>query len=127
MRAPPTGDGAAAGHDGDVLATAATVGYRTVVAVEGEIDMATAAELNRILAGHVDGGAWELWVDLSKVTFMDSSGLRALLSAQSALAQQDRRLTASCPPGPVRRVLGISGVDTVVEIFPSRASAQRAH
>jgi hypothetical protein len=28
-----------------------------------------------------------------------------------------------CPPGPVRRVLEISGVDAVLEVFPDRATA----
>jgi anti-anti-sigma factor len=88
--------------------------------------MATAAELERILSGHVDGGSWELWVDLSQVTFMDSHGLHALLGVQTRLDAQARRLTVICPPGPVRRVLAVTKVDSIVDVFPTRTSAQRA-
>jgi anti-anti-sigma factor len=103
-----------------------TVGYRTVVNVEGDVDIATVTTLDDVLDGHV-AAAWELWVDLSRVTFLDSHGLRALLRTHAALEEQDRRLTVICPTGPVRRILAVSGADTILDVFPDRTSAQRAH
>jgi anti-anti-sigma factor len=106
---------------------AMTVGYRTVVNVEGDVDIATVRSLGEVLDGHVAAGVWELWVDLSLVTFMDSHGLGALLRTQSALEEQERRLTVICPAGPVRRILDVSGADAILDVFPDRTSAQRAH
>jgi anti-sigma B factor antagonist len=104
-----------------------TVGYRTVVNVEGDVDIATVRELDNVLDGHVAAAVWELWVDLSRVTFLDSHGLRALLRTHSALEEQGRRLTVICPTGSVRRILAVSGADAILDVFADRTSAQRAH
>jgi anti-anti-sigma factor len=59
-----------------------------VVAVVGEIDMATAPEV----ANAIDGGrddASRVVVDLSEVTFLDSSALNAFVQSQQELAQHD--------------------------------------
>ena len=56
-------------------------GHRTRVLVGGEIDIATAAELRSALELAVRPGITDLVIDLTDVTFMDSSGVRALLLA----------------------------------------------
>jgi anti-sigma B factor antagonist len=106
---------------------ALTVGYRTVLEVEGEIDIATAQQLEEVVAGHVAAGGGELWVDLSRVEFMDSNGLHLLLRAQSDLVRQRRRLAVICPPGPVRRLFAVAGADARLPVFADRTSAHFAH
>lgn len=51
-------------------------GARTTVAVGGEIDLVTAPELARVVRDELSRAA--VLVDLSEVTFMDSSGVRAI-------------------------------------------------
>src|SRR5207248_9753640 len=64
------------------------VGDAMIVAIVGEIDMATAPEASKsINAEH--GDARRVIVDLSEVTFLDSSALNAFVQAQQDLAQQD--------------------------------------
>jgi anti-anti-sigma factor len=70
------------------------------------------------------GGAFVL--DLSELSFMDSTGVNALLRARSLLGRERRDLVVICPPGPVRRVLELIGVVDLLAPFASRAEAAAA-
>ena len=80
-------------------------GRRTIVAVSGEIDIASSPALRSALEAALN--ADDLWVDLSETSFMDSSGLQVLLDIHR---RREGRLTVVCPPGNVRRVLDLTGV-----------------
>ena len=54
-----------------------------IVAVTGEVTFSNVGELNRRLEAALDGEAQHLVVDLTDVTFIDSSGLSALLTASA--------------------------------------------
>jgi anti-sigma B factor antagonist len=101
------------------------VGRRTVLAVAGEIDIASSPRLRAALQTALDAGAHDLWVDLDATTFMDSSGLHVLLDAHRMAGEMRRRLTIVCPPGNVRRVFEITGLATTLRIHDDRAAAQR--
>jgi anti-anti-sigma factor len=100
------------------------VGHRLVVAAAGEIDIASAGELREALAGAVSSGAAEIWLDLSDVEFMDSTGVTAIVDARGNL--DGRRFALICPDGPVRRVIEIAGIDHAIAIHASRAEAHAA-
>jgi anti-anti-sigma factor len=51
-----------------------------------------------------------LLVDLRPITFLDSSGVRALLDAERQVQALGGRLEVLVPPGPVTRVLEVTGV-----------------
>jgi anti-sigma B factor antagonist len=102
------------------------VGHRTVLAVSGEIDIATAPALLEAVDAVLASGALDVWLDLSAVTFMDSTGVRALLDTRAALSSTGRTFAVICPPGPVRRVLQIAGVEGDLPLFVDRASAHAA-
>ena len=84
------------------------VGDRTVLAVSGEVDIASSPALRSALETTFAGGTY-LWLDLCATTFMDSSGLNALAQAQRLAEGLHRQLTIICPPGNVRRVLDLTG------------------
>jgi anti-sigma B factor antagonist len=102
----------------------ARVGHRLVVAAAGEIDIASADELREALADAASSGAAEIWLDLSAIEFMDSTGITTIVDARSLLAP--RRFAVICPDGPVRRVIEISGIDRAIAIHASRADAHAA-
>ena len=52
----------------------------------------------------------ELVVDLSQVTFLDSTGIRELIVAEQALARRGGRLVVCGAHGVVRRCLEVTGV-----------------
>ena len=77
------------------------------VRVTGEIDLATATELRQRLNSVIASGDVDL--DLSDVTFLDSSGLVVLLAARQGL-HDNHRLTVRNPSKRVLRVFELSGV-----------------
>jgi anti-sigma B factor antagonist len=84
-------------------------GRRTVLAVSDEVDLATVPALRSALEAAFDSGAPEVWIDLTRTTFMDSSGLQAVFSAHARTQDAGRKLEIVCPPGPVRRLFDIVG------------------
>jgi anti-sigma B factor antagonist len=101
------------------------VGRRAVLSVAGEVDISTAAEL-RTAIETAGTRAFEVWVDLSDTTFMDSSGLHAMARARACLADANIRLALICTDGPVLRVIKLTGFDRIFEIHPSRSDANHA-
>ncbi len=101
------------------------VGRRAVLSVTGEIDMTTAPALQEALESAA-GQAFEVWLDLTAATFMDSTGIHAVARIRARLVEVDRRLVVICPSGPVLRVFNLTGLDRLLEIHPSRRAAHDA-
>jgi len=90
---------------------------RLVIAVRGELDLATAPQLEEALVPRLqDGGS--VLLDLRPLEFMDSTGVRVIVAAHHAAQDGGGHLAlARCAPdGPVARVLEISGLDTVLNV-----------
>jgi anti-sigma B factor antagonist len=100
-----------------------SVGRRAVLSVAGEVDISTAADLQAAIENAATR-AFEIWLDLSETTFMDSSGIHALVQARAR--QANLRLALICPDGPVLRVLRLTGLDRTFEIHASRSEANYA-
>jgi anti-anti-sigma factor len=94
-----------------------------VLAVAGELDLATAPELRERLGAAVDAGAAEIVVDLRAVTFMDSIGLAAVLHARSRLREDGRLALVVAPDSYVHLVLEIAGMPRALAIFENRDAA----
>jgi anti-sigma B factor antagonist len=87
-----------------------------VLVVTGEIDIATAPQLRRELEALSREAHSPGIVDLAGVTFLDSSGISALLAARKAVSGTAVTLVLADPSPPVRRVLEIAGVDQLFEV-----------
>lgn len=86
-----------AGHGVDGFAVTCERTGRTVrTLVSGELDIATAAQLRGLCEGEHDSDAEEIIVDLSGVTFMDSTGLHALTDTAERCGKR-LRLILSAP------------------------------
>jgi anti-anti-sigma factor len=87
---------------------------RAVVAVKGELDLATAPELEKVLLERLDAGDGVV-LDLRELQFMDSSGLRVLITAHMGGGE---RFTVVRPPAgsEVAKILEIAGVDQQLHI-----------
>jgi len=99
-----------------------------VLTLQGEHDLSTATAVRDALRRVFDAGS-AVVVDLSAVTFLDSSTLNAILyGSERAQSDDAHRFAAVLPPGPsaARRVLELTGVDRVLAIHPDRASAVAA-
>jgi anti-sigma B factor antagonist len=85
-------------------------GTRTTVILRGEIDMLTAPDLEAVLRPLCAGGPSEIVLDLSNVTFVDSTALRTIISAQQLCARAGSGLSLVPGPEQVQRVFEITGM-----------------
>jgi anti-sigma B factor antagonist len=74
---------------GTFATQASRLNGQAVVRVEGEVDLYTAPQLWETLDAAISGTPHELVVDLSDVTFLDSSGLSVLVRAHKRLRPVD--------------------------------------
>jgi anti-anti-sigma factor len=99
---------------------------RVVVAVEGEIDLATADLLARPLAA-ICRRTDAVTVDLRRVAFLDCVGLRVLLEARAEARAHGCRVEFVQGPDPVARVFELTGtaqqLDFVGGATPPAAAA----
>lgn len=85
--------------------------------VRGELDIAVADKLVKRVEAVRRSSARLLLVDLSEVTFVDSSGLRALLAAQQVANESDDFETILVrAPQTVREVMRITGADRLLRL-----------
>jgi anti-sigma B factor antagonist len=89
-----------------------------VIVAEGEIDIASAPLLDDAVEDAVNGGADHIAVDLQPTSFMDSTGLRSLISAHRRLSDTGR-LVVIPGSGPVRRLLEVAGVESTLTLVDS--------
>ncbi len=97
-------------------------GAHVVLSASGEIDMATVGELRQALEQAAASGA-DVWVDLTDVDFIDSTGLSALVLAHREMSDGRVRLAVICPDGPARRALDVCGLGDLLQVHDSRPAA----
>ena len=90
----------------------------TVVFLTGELDMSTAPELTGVLGPLVEHGPQEVVLDLSGLTFIDSSGIAALVDTQHRLGEQGRHLAVHHALGGTWRVFEIAGLLDFLHVRP---------
>ena len=82
--------------------------------LSGELDLATAADVQRELE-HVEAtDAESIVLDLSELTFMDSTGVRLLVTAHARARADSNRLTLLRGGRAVQRILQLSGVEALL-------------
>lgn len=86
----------------------------SVIVVVGQIDSHTATALDEAL--DAAPSAASVSVDLSEVSFVDSSGLRVLVRAHKRLADGGGALTLVKPSQPVTRLLDMTGLSSELAI-----------
>ncbi len=96
----------------DVTTTVQTEDDGTVVvAVSGEVDTFTGPQLRSALLEALESGPARLIIDLSAVTFLDSSGLGVLVGARRRMAEQGRRTVLVITSPTLLRLLAITALD----------------
>jgi anti-sigma B factor antagonist len=108
-----------------VSITRTAVGRRTVLTVAGEIDLDSAPVVADAVDEALEDGAFELWLDLSPIQFMDSSGVHLLLETQMRVRALTRQFAVVCPDGPARRVLELTGASERLPLYADRAAVHR--
>jgi anti-sigma B factor antagonist len=87
--------------------------------VVGDLDLATADGFRQRAQGVLDcGDCAALVLELSGVTFADSTGLGALVAIRNTCVERQVTLTLESVARPVGRLLQLAGLDTIFDIAP---------
>ena len=89
-----------------------------VLRLQGELDMATAPGLGRALNTALDAQPAVLALDFSELTFLDSTGLRVLITACRRSLAQSCTFVIRSPSRSVLKTLQLTGVDQLMVIEP---------
>ncbi|MGH3204914.1 MAG: STAS domain-containing protein [Streptosporangiaceae bacterium] len=99
------------------------IGRTAVVSLPAEIDITNADQVREDLLSVLNRGAALLIADLSTTTFCDSAGVSALARSfrRAEASQSDMRLVVTTMA--VQRVLTLTGIDRLLDIYPSVAAS----
>lgn len=89
----------------------------SIVMIEGSIDALTADQITTCLDEQIKNGEKHLVIDLGKVDFMSSVGLRVMLGALKETRKLGGDLCLACAQEGVARVLKMSGFTNLLEIY----------
>ncbi|GAA1758904.1 MULTISPECIES: STAS domain-containing protein [Streptomonospora] len=98
-----------------------------VLALSGEVDMATEDQFHQAVRAAVDARPQErLVLDFSRLAFIDSSGLRVLIQAHKAAKGAGGSLAVAAASERIARILHVTAIDTRVAVFPTVEAALAA-
>jgi anti-sigma B factor antagonist len=84
------------------------------VVLDGEIDVATAPAIQRLLMAAISGGDVDLAVDMSGVTFLGAAGIGVLVAAANRAREAGGGLSLLAPSPQVRRLLDVLHLDAIL-------------
>ena len=95
---------------------------RVFLTLRGELDLATAPELEQLVNQRIDDGR-EVVVDLRPLEFMDSSGIRVLVAAHTRAGRAGTKLyiVRPEPASAVAKIVEVSGLDGELNIVDDPA------
>ena len=88
----------------------------TLVKVAGELDLSSVPQLRACLSDLVNRGEVQLEVDLSAVTFCDSTALGVFVGAHRRTAAGNGHVRFANPPSALRNLLEVSGLDQILDV-----------
>ena len=101
-------------------------GKAVLLIVDGQVDMHTSPELRRHLLGALDQRSSPVVADLTKVSFIDSSGLATLIEALRGMATYGGKLRLVGLAPAVKNLFQLSNLTSIFDIRDSREDALEA-
>jgi anti-anti-sigma factor len=94
------------------------------VALVGELDLSTVTKVQEELRKIEATSPPTLVMDLSKLTFLDSTGLRCIITADERAREEGRRVVIVRGPDPVQRVFAITRLEERLEMVDDAATVR---
>jgi anti-sigma B factor antagonist len=92
---------------------------RVVLSLDGELDMASAPLLQRAIEDVELAGKPMVVLDLQRLEFIDSTGLRIILSARKRCGERDQKLAVTRGSPQVERLLSVTGMAEHLDTVPA--------
>lgn len=113
-------------RDPSLMVSYAVMNGWTVVEVDGDVDIHTAAMVRDAMFRLLDEGHDHFVLDLGFVTFLDSMGLGAVIAATKRLRDRDGSLRIAGASHRISRVFELTGLRESYEFHPSAEDATRS-
>lgn len=97
-----------------------------VISLAGSFDAVTAGQAECTIGTQLDTGQQPVVLDLSRVDFMSSSGIRVLLTLLKKSQKLGGGFCLAAPQPGVQRTLEIAGLVRVLQVYPSLEEAVRS-
>ena len=97
-----------------------------LLAFDGEIDLHRLPDVKRVLLAAIEQRPSKLMLDLSKLSYVDSSGIAAFLEAMQSVESYGGRFYLVAVQEPVMTIFETSKLDEVFRIVPSVDAAEAA-
>jgi len=94
-----------------------------LVTLTGEVDIYTAPRLKEHMLELFDGGVRDMVIDLSAVTFIDSTALGVLIGGVRRVNDLGGTIALVVATRPVQRILSVTGLDQVFTVHGTRDEA----
>jgi anti-sigma B factor antagonist len=95
--------------------------------LRGSLDIITAPSVRAALVEAAGAGKHDLVVDLTRVEFLDSTGLGALIGAHRRALENDGTVKLAVGDGPIARLLNITGLMRVFPVYATLSDALANH
>lgn len=100
------------------------------IALTGRLDTAGVGKIETPFNATAIAGGRPLLLDMTGVAFVSSLGVRLLITTAKAMKQRGLPFVTHVPAGPVREMLTVAGIDTLIPMFETldeaRAAIQRS-
>ncbi len=98
----------------------------TLIALDGRLDIMGTNEIELKFNSHAAGSTGPVIVDLSKVTFMSSIGLRLLLANAQTLRRKGHQMVLFAAEPLIADVLTTSGISNALQVVKTKEEALQA-
>ena len=98
----------------------------TVLSLAGNLDANTCENFDTILRGEIAQGHVQLILDLAKLNYVSSAGLRSILAAVKQVREKGGDLLCVSVQTDVAHVFELSGLASLIKIYPDLKSAMMA-
>jgi stage II sporulation protein AA (anti-sigma F factor antagonist) len=116
-------------EDPGLLIETERIGPSLIVEIDGELDIATSPVFREVVDEKLDhyNSINHLILDFKKVNFIDSSGLGVILGRFRRLNQHGGKISAVNASDQIKRILQLSGLLKIMEVFDDRQGALKNH
>ncbi|MET9607873.1 STAS domain-containing protein [Streptomyces sp. NPDC006512] len=97
-----------------------------VIELAGDLDHHSAPRVRAVLPGLALEAGQQLVMDLSGVTFCDSTGITVMIAARNHAAGAGAGIALAAVPDRVHRIFRIVGLDRVFTTYPTALAAEAA-
>lgn len=95
----------------------------TLLEIAGRVDSGNATQLGEALTAQIDAGRHQVVLDLSRLDYISSAGLREMVAALKRIRAMNGDIRIASASERIREVFNIAGLDSVFHLYPTQVEA----